>query len=191
MHRGQGEHVGGVARGQRGVIALEREQLEIERPDRLEQRRPRPAEDVLGKIGDQPGPANAHEHEADRARDQSIGGGVPEACVALAKDERERDGRPGRDQHPVRPAHIGDPAEEFLNVGLERVRLLIQERIDQQEAHGEQRHRDHQLVEQAQILEARGHARSPRQTLRDARAAKRGRTVKLPWPGSGPSCRAR
>jgi hypothetical protein len=105
----------------------------------------------LGEIADKPGPADAHEHEADRARHQPIGRRVSEARVSLPQHEGERDRDTGRDQHPVRPADIGDGSEELLDVRRQRACPLEHEGIEQQEAEGEQRDGDHHLIEQAQI----------------------------------------
>ena len=120
--------------------------------------RPRPADDVLGEIGDQPRPAHADKHEADGAGDQAIAGGVPETDMALAQHERERDRRAGRNQHPVRPADIGDGAEEFARLRRQRPRPLEHERIDQQKSEQDQRQREHHLLDDGEVLQAQSMA---------------------------------
>ncbi len=149
--------------GNEAQSAIEGEGFEIERADRVEQLRPRPADDVLGEIGNQARPANADKDEADGAGDQAIGGRVPEADVALPQDERDGDRRAGRNQHPVRFADIGDRAEEFARLGHQRLRPLEHEGIDDEKPEKDDRQREHDLLDDGEVLQARKHGLSSRQ----------------------------
>ena len=132
-------------------------------PTEFEQPRPRPADDVLGEIGNEARPANADKDEADGAGDQTIGGRIPETDVALPQDERDGDRRAGRNQHPVRFADIGDRAEEFARLGHQRLRPLEQEGIDDEKPEKDDRQREHDLLDDGEVLQARKHGLSSSQ----------------------------
>ena len=68
----------------------------------------------LVRLAMRPGPAHADEYKTDGAGDQAVAGRVTEPDMPLAQHERDRDRRAGRNQHPVRPADIGDGAEGSL-----------------------------------------------------------------------------
>ena len=81
----------------------------------------------LVRLPMRPVPSHAHEHEADGAGDQPVAGGIAEALMRAAEHKRKRHQGARRDQHPVRPADVGDAAEEVAGLGCQRLRPLQEE----------------------------------------------------------------
>ena len=94
------------------------------------------------------------------AGDQAIRGRVPEADMTLPQHERDRDRGAGRYQHPVRSAEIGDGAEEFARLWYQHLRSLEHERIDDEESEQHNGEREHDLLDQREVLETRTHGLS-------------------------------
>jgi hypothetical protein len=76
----------------------------------------------------------------------------------LPQHERERDGRAGRNEHPIRFADVGDGLEELAHALGQRLGPLQHERIDDKHAEENQRKREHELLGEGEILEPHRYA---------------------------------
>ena len=150
--------IGRVARWYRREVRVEGEELEVERSGSVEQLRPCAPENVLDETGDEPRSGNADEDETDRARDQPVSGRAFQTAVAFSQDEGKRNGYAGRNQHPIRFADIGDGSKELADLGGQRFRPLQNERIENQEPEQDKRDREHDLLDQSEILNPHSHS---------------------------------
>ncbi len=71
--------------------------------------------------------------------------------------ESERDQAARRNQHPIRPADIGDGAEEIARFRRERLGPLQKERVEDIDPEQDEGHRQHQLLKDGQLSQAKVH----------------------------------